>query len=347
MSAASRALPARWLATAAVLLFAAALPGAGTSHAQGSHAQTSAVGSAPPPQQIADGVWVLEGAREHFTRANGGNIVNTGFIDTPAGVVVIDSGPSLRYGKGQREAAERLTGHAVSRVYITHAHPDHFLGSQAYEGIPVEALAPTARTIQRDGESLTQNVYLLVGGAMSGTVPRAPTALPQLNIPATPGTSPRQGDAATVDFGGRKLRLIALAGHTSADLAIFDELTGTLFAGDLVFFERAATTPNADINVWLAALEQLQALPYKVLVPGHGPVVRDAAAIEQTRDYLTWVRDTLTAAAAEGLDMNELMRTRAPERMRRLAVLEQEWQRTVMHLYPATEELSLSAASGR
>ena len=301
----------------------------------------------PTPQRIADGIWVLEGALEHFSRRNGGDIVNTGIIDTPDGAIVIDSGPSLRYGKAQREAARQLTGHDVRQVYITHAHPDHFLGSQAYEDVPVEALAPTVRTIQRDGESLTQNLYLLVGGAMSGTVPRAPTALPRPAIPSTPGTSPRQGDATTVTFGGRRLKLIALAGHTSADLAVFDERTGTLFTGDLVFFDRAPTTPNADLNVWLTALEQLQALPYKVLVPGHGPVVHDGSAIAQTRDYLQWVRDTLASAAADGLDMNEVMRTRAPERLQRLAVLEEEWQRTVMHLYPAIEEPSLPPASPR
>lgn len=311
--------------------------------------QTRPQGTSLRPKRIADGVWYFEGAREHFTRANGGNIVNTGFIETTGGAVVIDSGPSLRYGQAQRKAIREATGRDVQRVYITHAHPDHFLGSQAYEGLLVEALAPTVRVIQRDGEALTQNLYLLVGGAMSGTVPRAPSPLTGLGPGATsaPGMSPRLGDATTVEIGERKLRLIALAGHTAADLAVFDERTGTLFAGDLVFFERAPTTPNADLDVWLAALAQLQALPYKVLVPGHGPVVSDDTAIAQTRAYLEWIRDTLTTAAAEGLDMNEVMRARAPERLKRLAVLEEEWQRTVMHLYPAIEEGSLPVATSR
>ena len=306
-------------------------------------------GAALMPKRVADGVWFFEGAREHFTRANGGNIVNTGFIETADGAVVIDSGPSLTYGKAQRAAIREATGRDVRRVYITHAHPDHFLGNQAYEDVPVEALAPTVRTIQRDGESLTQNLYLLVGGAMSGTVPRAPLPLTGLGPGATAsaGTSPRLGDTATVEIGGRKLRLIALAGHTAADLAIFDERTRTLFTGDLVFFERTPTTPNADLDVWLAALAQLQALPYEALVPGHGPVVTDGAAIAQTRDYLEWIRDTLSSAAAEGLDMNEVMRARAPERLRRLAVLEEEWHRTVMHLYPGIEEQSLPVTTLR
>ena len=43
------------------------------------------------PRQIAEGTWLLEGSTDNFTKANGGNIVNTGFIVTDSGVVVIDT----------------------------------------------------------------------------------------------------------------------------------------------------------------------------------------------------------------------------------------------------------------
>ena len=39
------------------------------------------------PQAIASGVYFFEGYNQDFTFANGGNIVNTGFIITDAGVV--------------------------------------------------------------------------------------------------------------------------------------------------------------------------------------------------------------------------------------------------------------------
>lgn len=292
----------------------------------------------PPPQRVADGVYVFEGAREHFSRANGGDIANTGFIATPAGAVVIDTGASLRYGQAQRAAVRATTGREAVQVYITHAHPDHFLGNQAYDGVPVQALRPTAERIARDGETLAQNLFLLVAPAMGGTVVKAPTplaapVLPQGALSPTP---------TVVEFGGRRLQLIALQGHSGADLAVFDEATGSLFTGDLVFFERAPTTPDADLTPWLAALDRLALLPVRVLIPGHGPVVRGPEAIAQTRDYLLWVRNTLRDAAANGLDMHEAMRLQAPERLRRLAVLQQEWQRTVMHLYPAVEDQSLA-----
>lgn len=295
----------------------------------------------PQPQRVADGVYVLEGAREHFSRANGGDIANTGFIATPAGAVVIDTGASLRYGQAQRAAVRATTGRDAVQVYITHAHPDHFLGNQAYADVPVQALRSTAERIARDGDTLAQNLYLLVGSAMAGTVVRPPTALAAPVLPKGEVSQP----PTVIAFGGRRLQLIALQGHSAADLAVFDEATGTLFAGDLVFFERAPTTPDADIAPWLAALDRLAQLPVRVLVPGHGPVVRGPEAIAQTRDYLLWVQSALHEAAAHGLDMNEAMQLQAPERLRRLAVLQAEWQRTVVHLYPAAEQGSLPRAA--
>jgi glyoxylase-like metal-dependent hydrolase (beta-lactamase superfamily II) len=75
------------------------------------------------------------------------------------------------------------------------------------------------------------------------------------------------------NVGGNHLQLLALTGHTGADLAILDQKTGVLFAGDLVFYQRALTTPNSPgLAVWLADLDTLQALPWTLIVPGHGPV---------------------------------------------------------------------------
>jgi uncharacterized sulfatase len=281
------------------------------------------------PQTLAPGVHLFEGAREHFSRSNGGNILNTGYLETSAGAVVIDTGPSRRYGEQQRRLIEAQTGKAVAQVLLTHAHPDHFLGNQAYAGVPIAALPATTQAIARGGEDLSANLYRLVGGWMEGTEALAPTQAVQ--------------DGA-ITIGGRRLRLIALHGHTEADLAVFDEQTRTLFAGDLVFFRRTPTTPNADIGAWLSALDALEKLDVAILVPGHGPVVRDGAAIAQTRAYLRWLRNTLRAAAQRGLDLNEAMQVEVPPEFAKLAVFGEEFQRSVVHLYPAMELETLRAA---
>lgn len=271
---------------------------------------------------VAEGVHVFVGASEHFTRANGGNILNTGYIDTREGAVLIDTGPSRRYGEQLRAAVEARSGKPVARVLITHAHPDHFLGNQAFDAARVYALPATRAAIQAQGEDLAGNLYRLVGGWMEGTEASVPT---------------HDAQAGSVEIGGRRLRLIALQGHTDADLAVYDERTRSLFAGDLVFFQRAPTTPNADLAQWLSALDVLEALDIAVLVPGHGPVIQDERAIAQTRAYLRWLRDTLRDAARQGQDLNEVMQLAVPPEFAKLAVFGEEFQRSVVHLYPQME----------
>ena len=274
------------------------------------------------PRQIAADTWVVEGRNEDFAFANGGNIVNTAFIVTGAGVVVIDSGPSRAYGEQLRAAIARITEQPVVRVWNTHHHPDHFLGNQAFADAPVHALPQTIADMQQDGNAFTENMYRLNGDAMAGTEMR----LPQ-----------HAASAGTETFGKHRLALIALSGHTAADLVIFDHSTGVLFASDLLFHRRAPTTPHAKLTRWLASLDVLEALNARVIVPGHGPVSNTAEPIRQTRAWLTWLGATLTRGAQTGLDMNELTDTVLPAEQAAMAEARAEFIRSIAHLYPQFE----------
>ncbi len=284
------------------------------------------------PRLIAPGTYIVEGRREHFSRDNGGNIVNTAFIVTETGVVVIDTGPSALYGRELRAAIGRVTPLPVVKVVNTHHHPDHFLGNQAFEDIGVSATAETADIIARDGQSLTENLYRLSGDWMRGTEPQVPTG--------------RLEDGAE-DIGGHRLRWLLLAGHTASDVALFDETTGVLFAADLVFKDRTPTTPDADIVAWLASLDVLEALPFRLLVSGHGSEAADAAPIAQTRAWLGWLDGTLSTAAAQGLSRTEAMQLPIPAGFSTLALAREEYQRSVVHLYPGLEAGALRHTVGR
>src|SRR5574343_1470490 len=191
-------------------------------------------------QSVAPDVYVFVGQNADFDTVNGGNIVNTGFIVGPQGVVVIDSGPSLRYGQQMRQAIARVTDQPIALVINTHHHPDHFLGNQAFADAPIGALAETREGIARDGNAFAENLYRMSGDWMQGTEAVAPG---------------RTLQAGPLDVAGRRLRLVALDGHTGADLVVVDEASGVVIAGDLVFHDRAPTTPHADVGHWLAALD--------------------------------------------------------------------------------------------
>lgn len=278
-------------------------------------------------QKIAEDTYLVPGRMEHFTRANGGNIVNTAFVVTGAGVVVIDSGPSLDYGRQLRALIATVTDRPIRLVLVTHAHPDHYLGNGAFADVPVAALPATKAGIEAMPGALLDGIYRLVGDAMAGTTSEPPRES------VAPGP---------LALGGHDFELVALDGHTASDLAVLDRTTGVLFAGDLAFLERTLTTPQADIDHWLAALARLRALSPVLVVPGHGPAAPPPAAFDETEAYLRWLKRTLGDAAAKGLDAAEILALPLPPEFAGLAVAREEFARTVAHLYPAFERAVLS-----
>lgn len=278
------------------------------------------------PQPIGDGLWMIEGATEHFTAENGGAIVNIVLAKGRSGLIVIDTGPSRRYGEALATLARRLDLRGVSAVVNTHHHPDHFFGNQVFADVPILALGETQSAARAEGDAFSDNMYRLLGDWMRGTE-------------VVPPTQAIGGGSLMID--GRAFQALALGGHTVADLALLDLGSGTLVTGDLAFLDRAPTTPSADLPRWQASLDALAAVDAAQLVPGHGPLDRAGRAIPQTREYLDWLDATLRRAARDGLDMVEVMEMRLPTEFSAMGAQPQEYRRSVAHLYPDIERQEL------
>lgn len=276
------------------------------------------------PQKIAPGTWVVQGEMADFSRKNGGNIVNTAFIVSEQGVIVIDTGPSRRYGEALRAAIATVTDQPIAQVLLTHHHPDHFLGNQAFSDVPIRALPKTAQLISEQGNGFAENMYRLVGDWMRGTEALPPTE-----------TLTEQ----TQTWGTHRLSLIPMSGHTGADLLVLDHQTGVLFAGDWIFYQRALTTPHTPgLLAWQQELAAFDTRDVQQIVPGHGPVDKSGQSLQQMQDYLVWLDQTLTQAAEAGLSMNEVMQLPLNPAFKEIALSREEFVRTVFHLYGRYEQ---------
>ncbi|MDK3073091.1 quinoprotein relay system zinc metallohydrolase 1 [Sedimentitalea sp. JM2-8] len=293
---------------------AASLPGLSHAQARLTYELT--------PKPVAQGVWMIEGSTDYFTMENGGAIVNCVLLQGDSGLIVVDTGPSLRFGEALHRLARTLDIRGVSEVVNTHHHPDHFFGNQVFAGQPIRALGETIGLAQAEGDGFADNMYRLLGDWMRGTE-------------VTPPRNVIEGGDTTID--GRALTILPLSGHTGADMAILDQSTGILIAGDLVFFNRAPTTPSADLAQWQSSLGTLAALRPAAVLPGHGPLDPSGDAIRQTSAYLDWLADTLTRSAENGLDMIEVMQSPLPKRFAAMGAQPQEFQRSVSHLFPDVE----------
>ncbi len=279
---------------------------------------------------VAPGVFVVEGAVDDFTPDNGCNIINTGFILTDQGAVVINTGPSRLYGEQLRALVRRTTGRDVAAVLHLNLHPDYFLGNQAFADVPRWATASTRAGIQRESAAYETNLFRLCGDWMKGTE----AMLPDRELDAAV-------KAGSWTIGGRVFEVLELQGHTDSDVVLIDRQTGVVFAGGLVFAQRIPTTPHAQVSAWMTSLDRLRARPglaTAIVVPSHGPVHRGFLGTDQTRDFLRWLDGHFARAAQEGWDMNDLLRAPVPAPYREWAAFRTEFVRNVAHLYPRYEQ---------
>ncbi|MCA1271940.1 MBL fold metallo-hydrolase [Streptomyces rubiginosohelvolus] len=200
------------------------------------------------------------------------------------GVLLYDTGSTLREGVELRRQAEALLGRRVTHIALSHPHFDHVLGTAAFAGVQVYGSAGLTALL-RDGEQA------LYGDAVRQGVPEdeAARSADTLVVPHH-----EVHDERTLDLGGGRRVLLADLGpaHSSHDLAVVvpgsDGEPPVVLCGDLVEESgEPQAGPDADPARWPAALERLLELGGEdaLYVPGHGAVV-DAAFVRKQRAAL-------------------------------------------------------------
>lgn len=87
---------------------------------------------------------------------------------------------------------------------------------------------------------------------------------------------------ASIDAGDTRLRAIATPGHSPDHVCYFDDSSGDLFCGDLVRIGGSIVIPasqGGDVAQYLESLRLVRNLAPRRLLPGHGPIVIDPAAL--------------------------------------------------------------------
>jgi glyoxylase-like metal-dependent hydrolase (beta-lactamase superfamily II) len=196
---------------------------------------------------------------------------NTWVLAEPgsAASVVVDPGPDDEGHLRRVLDIARAGGRRVAQIVLTHGHPDHCAGAvrlAELSGAPVGALDP-ARRLGSEGF----------------------------------------GPGAVLTGAGCELRVVATPGHTADSLSLLLAADGGLLTGDTVL-GRGTTVIAEDgsLGDYLQTLDELRALAdevgLRVLLPGHGPLLGDPAAvldyyIAHRRERLDQVRAALAAGA--------------------------------------------------
>jgi glyoxylase-like metal-dependent hydrolase (beta-lactamase superfamily II) len=85
-----------------------------------------------------------------------------------------------------------------------------------------------------------------------------------------------------VDAGDARLRAIHTPGHAPDHLCLLDEESGDLYCGDLVRAGGTIVIPaskGGNLREYLESLQRIRAVSPRRLLPGHGPVIDNPAAV--------------------------------------------------------------------
>jgi glyoxylase-like metal-dependent hydrolase (beta-lactamase superfamily II) len=243
----------------------------------------------PKAEKVVDNVYALIGPLGQRSPDNDGLNANFGFVVTPDGVILIDSGASRLGAEKIAAAIGKVTDKPVRWVINTGSQDHRWLGNDYFagKGAEVMAMRRTAATQADYAAQHMEGLTRLLGERMQGTKP-------------LPAPKTLAGDTAVLELGGETLMLAYTDAHFPGDAWVWLPKHSVLFSGDLVFVDRIlGVLPMSSVRNGQKAFHALAALKPKHIVPGHGRVCDLAQAQRETGDYYDFLADKVGTAARE------------------------------------------------
>ena len=218
---------------------------------------------------------------------SGGNIA---ILATEEGVIIVDNKYSYSYENITRQVAS-ITTQPIRYVLNTHHHFDH-AGSNA-------SFMPSAQVIGH--ENVRINMLRNTGPSAS------PDGAPRITY----------SDKTSIHLGGAEVQAHHLGcGHTNGDSVILFPDMRTIHTGDLFIWgdrmDGSTMAPFIDYanggcaGDWVATLDQVLALDFDTVIPGHGPLLRKAE-VRIFRDKFEQLLSRIGSLMSNGVNREEIV----------------------------------------
>lgn len=254
-------------------------------------------------REIASGTWVwLPTVQADISTSNRGHVLATSVIVDRGDAMVIDPGPSHRYGQQVLDWVRCRWQAQVKWVVNTHAHAENVLGNSAFANLQragrlkIAASQATREAMKRRCEQCLAHLQETLGPRQ---MHRTRIVLPDRTLKA--------GERLTVGSQQVEVMLMENA-HTETDTVLWLPGLSTVFAGGLVYQDRVPELAQGSIDGWLSALTILENLNAKTVVGtglSTGQPAQAHSSLSYTRRYLASLRTGLLRALDAGHHASE------------------------------------------
>ncbi len=230
---------------------------------------------------------------------------NSGVIIGDDAVMVIDTTATPIMAQALIRHIRSVTDLPIKYVVLSHYHAVRVLGASAYFAEGAEQVIASRGTYEMIVERGEQD--------MKSEIERFPRLFS--GVESVPGlTWPTMvfDNEMTIFMGKLEVKLMQIGmGHTKGDTIAWIPSQKICFSGDLVEYDAAAYTGDAQLEEWPATLEALRDLGAEQLVPGRGPALvtpeQVNAGIDYTKDFVTTLLSSAKEAVAAGGTLKQAM----------------------------------------
>ena len=222
--------------------------------------------------------------------------VNAFVISDGTGTILVDATRSSREAR-ELLAIARARGGDPALVFVTHGHPDHYLGLGALRAeLPDLRIVVASEAIKQDIAGFS--AFMEGAGWLEGEPGMKPGAFDYASIEVLEGTALRTPGGAVLEV--RSDYAPAEAEHTST---LYSPDLDALFASDLAYHDvhlwLGVGVSHAHAATWKETTLALErAYPTATIYPGHGAPT-DRGVFAEVRAYID---DLLAIAAASPSD---------------------------------------------
>jgi glyoxylase-like metal-dependent hydrolase (beta-lactamase superfamily II) len=228
--------------------------------------------------------------------------------------LIVDSQYTLPFARQVASYAKALKK-PLTRLYITHYHPDHLLGAAEFVA-PLYTLQSVADKIAKAGDRVAREERQKVGDEIPSTARRADRHVAE-------GEELLDG----VRLEHRRIR----SAETEDALVVGFPDARVIIVQDLVYDRSHLFLGERAFEGWRTALREYRDLPYDIILPGHG-IPGGKALYDAMITYLDFAERSLTESTTSA-EFRQRLLERFPDYGCR-KVLEHQMR----FLFPPTEE---------